>query len=131
MDPDAMSSPVKSLNVLVVDDEPLIAMSITDMLEDLGHRVVTAVSAREALALLDREADLDLVITDQMMPDMMGTELARQAMSRHADLTVFLSTGYSDLDGETDRGLPRLRKPYTLSDLEALIATQFGLKAQS
>ena len=126
-----MSIKAKSLNVLVVDDEPLIAMSITDMLEDLGHRAVTASSAREALALLDRESGFDLVITDQMMPDMMGTDLARQAMSRHADLTVFLSTGYSDLDGETDRSLPRLRKPYTLSDLKTLIAAKFDLAEQS
>jgi DNA-binding LytR/AlgR family response regulator len=57
---------------------------------------------------------------------MTGTELARQAMSRHGDIAVFLSTGYSDLEGEADRSLPRLSKPYSQADLKALIAARFG-----
>lgn len=122
----SMESIRKPLRVLVVDDEPLIAMSITFMLEDLGHQAVSASSGKEALDLLGEDAPFDLLITDQLMPDMSGTELARQVMGRHADLTVFLSTGYSDLEGAIDRSLPRLQKPYTLDDLEALIATKFG-----
>jgi CheY-like chemotaxis protein len=118
--------PGKSLRVLVVDDEPLIVMSIVDMLEDLGHQAVSAESGHEALSLLGEEPGFDLVITDQMMPDMTGTELARQAMSRHGDIAVFLSTGYSDLEGEADRSLPRLSKPYSQADLKALIAARFG-----
>jgi CheY-like chemotaxis protein len=116
----------RSLKVLVVDDEPLIAMSVGDMLEDLGHQAVAVHSAREALALLDGSGKFDLVITDQSMPDMLGTELARQAMARDAGLVVFLSTGYSDLEGKADDGLPRLNKPYMTSDLAALIAAKFG-----
>jgi CheY-like chemotaxis protein len=117
---------VKPLKVLVVDDEPLIAMSITFMLEDLGHQAVSANSGKEALDLIGESGPFDLLITDQIMPDMSGTELARQVMGQHSDLTVFLSTGYSDLEGEIDRSLPRLHKPYTLNDLEALIAAKFG-----
>jgi CheY-like chemotaxis protein len=121
-----METTGKPLKVLVVDDEPLIAMSITFMLEDLGHQAVSANSGKEALELLGDDGSFDLLITDHLMPDMSGTELARQVMGRHAQLTVFLSTGYSEVEGDLDRSLPRLHKPYTLNDLEALIAAKFA-----
>ncbi len=122
-------STVKPLKVLVVDDEPLIAMSVSFMLEDLGHEAVAVNSGEEALALLGSDGPFDLLITDQLMPDMSGTELARRVKDQHAGLPVFLSTGYSELDGEVDRELPRLHKPYTMNDLEALIAAKFTARS--
>jgi CheY-like chemotaxis protein len=129
-----MSSAVGSaagrrLKVLIVDDEPLLTIGIADMLEDLGHRPVTAASGHEALALLAAHPDIDLLITDQAMPGMTGTDLARAAIGCNPALKVFLSTGFSDLEGLADRSLPRLKKPYSLADLEALIASTFGESA--
>jgi CheY-like chemotaxis protein len=115
----------RSLKVLVVDDEPLITMGISTMLEDLGHEPASAYSAREALELLSG-AKFDLIITDQTMPDMTGAALAREAMKQDAALVVFLSTGHSAIEDEAGRTLPRLHKPYALPDLAALIASQFG-----
>jgi len=115
----------RSLRVLVVDDEPLIAMGISNMLEDLGHEATSAYSAGEALDLLSG-AKFDLIITDQTMPDMTGAVLAREAMKRDAGLVVFLSTGASAIEDEVGRDLPRLNKPYALPDLAALIAAKFG-----
>jgi CheY-like chemotaxis protein len=120
-----MSASKTSLKVLVVDDEPLISMGVIDMLEDLGHEALSAASAPEALVLLREHPTIDLLITDQAMPGMTGTQLAREGMNLRPDLTVFLSTGFSDLKGEADRSLPRLNKPYTQSDLAALIAAKF------
>src|SRR5436305_780549 len=115
----------RSLKVLVVDDEPLITMGITSMLEDLGHEPASAYSAGEALNLL-ADAKFDLIITDQTMPDMTGAALAQEAMKRDAGLVVFLSTGHSAIEDEAGRSLPRLTKPYALPDLAALIATKFS-----
>jgi CheY-like chemotaxis protein len=115
----------KPLTVLVVDDEPLISMGVIDMLEDLGHQALSAASAPEALAILREHPAIDLLITDQAMPGMTGTQLAREGLTLRPNLVVFLSTGFSDLNGAADRSLPRLNKPYTQSDLAALIAAKF------
>jgi CheY-like chemotaxis protein len=116
----------RSLRVLVVDDEPLIAMGVCDMLEDLGHQAESAYSGGEALALLGGGQAFDLIITDQTMPDMAGTDLARAALRRDEKVRVFLSTGHSEIEGAAGLDLPRLNKPYALPDLAALIVAQFG-----
>ena len=113
--------------VLVVDDDPLISMATTDMLEDLGHSVVDASSGLAALEVLRSRSDIDLVITDHAMPGMTGTELARQIRSRWPGLPVILATGYADLPNEEDPGWPRLPKPYQQDDLAAAIAQVFEL----
>ena len=62
--------------ILVVDDDPLIAMSTVDMLEDLGHVVIEANSGKRALEIIDGGQDIDLMMTDQAMPGMTGIQLA-------------------------------------------------------
>ena len=63
--------------VLLVDDEELVRISTVDMLVDMGFDVVEASSAKAALALLT-DTQVDLVITDHLMPGMTGVELAEQ-----------------------------------------------------
>src|SRR6202040_3142488 len=60
----------RRLVVLVVDDDPLVLPNMAAMLDDVGHKVFEASSAREALAILRRERGIQLVITDQAMPHM-------------------------------------------------------------
>ena len=109
----------KSAKILLVDDDPLIAMSVLDMLEDLGHRVLEANSGKRALEILDAEPDIDLLLTDHAMPGMTGTELAAIAQSRRPSLPVLLATGYADLPNNQKSTLPRLSKPYLQSQLMA------------
>jgi signal transduction histidine kinase/ActR/RegA family two-component response regulator len=117
--------------VLVVDDDPLISMATTDMLEDLGHSVVAASSGSAALEALRGQAEVDLVITDHAMPGMTGTELARQIRSHWPDLPVILATGYADLPNEDDPTWPRLSKPYQQDELATAIARVFELAQAS
>ena len=73
-----------SLMVLAVDDDNLVLMNTVAMLEELGHSAMQASSGAEALALLQREPDVQLLITDQAMPEMTGAQLieaARRAAS--------------------------------------------------
>ena len=116
---DKPSSPVlpRPLTVLVVDDDSLVLTNMAAMLDDIGHRVFEAASARRALCILRREEDIDLVITDQAMPRMTGIELIAAINSEWPDLPTILATGYAELPPETNPLQPRLAKPFRQHDL--------------
>ena len=119
--PFQIAQPAKSnlprLTVLVVDDDPLVLMGTVDMIEDLGHEVCEASSASEALDLL-KTRRVDIVLTDQAMPGMTGTELAREVSHSYPETPVVLVTGYADLPKDTPAMLARLAKPFTQADLD-------------
>lgn len=114
------AAPSRSVTILFVDDDPLIAMSTVDMLEDLGHVVIAANSAKRALEILDEGHAIDLLLTDQAMPDMTGVELGEIALVKRSGLPVLLATGYSDLPTGTTN-FPRLTKPYLQEELQSEI----------
>jgi signal transduction histidine kinase len=113
-----------ALNILVVDDDPLVARGTADLLEDLGHMILIANSGSEALTFLDGAPALDLVVTDHAMPGMTGLELAERLNALRPQLQIILTTGYADaprLDG-FGATLSRLSKPFTQDALAAAIA---------
>lgn len=119
---DAAGSQVPCLCVLVVDDDSLVLTSTSLLLEDLGHRVISAASGAQALELFDSEHDFDLVITDMVMPKMSGAQLAQAIRAMRPHLPIILATGYAErLEGFAAR-LPRLSKPFTQLNLVEVIA---------
>jgi PAS domain S-box-containing protein len=108
--------------ILVVDDDALVLMSAVVMLEDLGHTVFEAASGKAALQILAQGEAIDLVITDQAMPQMSGLQLAEAIQQRWPDLPVMLATGYAELEGMSEKALPRLTKPFTQRDLAEQLA---------
>jgi PAS domain S-box-containing protein len=126
--PEAAEGPQR-LKVLVVDDDVLVAMNTTAMLEDLGHEAIEVHSGKQALEALDGTNGFDLIITDQAMPHMTGTQLASEARARRPDLPIVLATGYADLPDDADRSLVRLSKPFMQADLERVLR-QVVSKAQ-
>jgi CheY-like chemotaxis protein len=116
--------PVCPVTVLVVDDDPLVLMNTAAMLDDVGHRVLEASSGAQALRILRHSQNVDLMITDQVMPNMTGTELIAAARSEWPDLPVVLATGYAELPAGTDPKLPKLAKPYRQETLVRVIAEQ-------
>jgi PAS domain S-box-containing protein len=105
-------SAARSATILFVDDDPLIAMSTTEMLEDLGHRVIPASSGRHALEILKSGEPLDLMMTDHVMPGMTGIELAAASRKVRPSLPILLATGYAELPEGAQPDLLRLAKPY-------------------
>ena len=113
---------VPRLSVLVVDDDSLVLTSTTLLLEDLGHRVISATSGEKALALFDQGEVIDLMITDMAMPQMSGAQLAHAVRLLKPDLPIILATGYAErLEGFAEK-LPRLPKPFTQLNLVEIIA---------
>ncbi|MBN2082396.1 PAS domain S-box protein [bacterium] len=82
--------------LMIVDDEPSIARMARSMLSNLGYEVAVFTDSEEALAAFSRAPhDYDLLLTDQTMPGLTGSELAQRAMAIRADLPVVLCTGFS------------------------------------
>ncbi|MGE9009819.1 ATP-binding protein [Leptospira interrogans] len=102
----------RSAVILFVDDDPLIAMSTMEMLEDLGHHVIGANSGLHALDILRSEQPIDLMMTDHVMPGMTGIELAAATRQVRPSLPILLATGYAELPDGAQFDLPRLAKPY-------------------
>jgi signal transduction histidine kinase/CheY-like chemotaxis protein len=113
--------PQRQLRIMTVDDDGLVLMNTVALLEDLGHIVTEAGSAGEALARLDEGATIDLLITDQAMPEMTGTELIEEARKRIPGLSVILATGYGEIPATMPRDIVKLGKPFGQPQLAAAI----------
>jgi len=112
----------RPLVILAVDDDSLVLLNTAAMLEDLGHTVLEATSGKKALDIIRREDRIDLVITDQAMPVMTGSDLAAAIRAEKPDLPVILATGFAELPPGADRGLPKLSKPFRQQELAEAIA---------
>ncbi|MGO4504611.1 MULTISPECIES: PAS domain S-box protein [unclassified Dyella] len=108
-------------SILVVDDDPLIAMTITAVLNDLGHVTVEAHSAREALEQLSQKTFFDVMITDYAMPVMNGLQLIEEVQSRWPGLPIILASGYAELPEGSARNVLRLPKPFGRADLVRVV----------
>jgi signal transduction histidine kinase len=82
-------------SILVVDDEPDVVRSVKDLLR-LDYKVFTATSADEGMKIL-QENQIDVIMTDQRMPEMTGVEFLKQVRDPHPDATRLLFTGYADI----------------------------------
>lgn len=111
-----------ALNVLAVDDDPLVLTTTGAMLDELGCHVFEAGSAKQALEMLTQNA-IDLVLTDQAMPQMTGSELAEVIRSRYPMLPVILVTGYAEKMSGLAGELPKLSKPFDQKTLAQTIAS--------
>ena len=112
----------KTPSGLAVDDDALVLLNTAAMLEDLGHTVLEATSAKGALETIRREGRIDLVITDQAMPNMSGSDLAAAIRSERPELPVILATGFAELPSGADKSLPTLSKPFRQHQLADVIA---------
>jgi len=108
---------VGPLKILAVDDDALILMNTAEFLQDLGHNVFEALSGQEALDLLDQHPDVDLIVTDQAMPNMTGLQFVAKAREIKPDLSVVIVTGYGEIPQNSQSGLVKLDKPFTQDQL--------------
>jgi len=118
---DMMPTPdTRALIIVAVDDDALVLMNTAAMLEDLGHTVLEANSAKEALELL-RQTKADLVITDHAMPGTTGLQLAEMVRAEWPGLPVLLATGYAEIDPSSGLQLAKISKPFLQNDLKLAI----------
>jgi CheY-like chemotaxis protein len=108
--------------ILLAEDDVLVALGVTAVLEDMGHQVTRALDGAQALSILNSGEVFDLMITDYAMPGMTGLELAHAVKESWPALPVVLATGYAELPtGSAPIGLNRLFKPFRPADLAELL----------
>src|SRR5206468_11915142 len=108
-DGDALAAPRRA-SVLLVDDEDIVRTATADMLADIGYDVTQAASGAEALRLLREGAQVEVLVTDYLMPGMNGVELVRLARALDPSLKVLVISGYSTIAEGEGAALPRLAK---------------------
>jgi CheY-like chemotaxis protein len=120
--PDPRDLPGSSETILLADDDDALRGVVSRMLERYGFSVLCASSGAEALALFERYADdVDVLVTDVVMPDMDGPDLVTRLAARWMEPPVIFMSGYSDQEMlERVTLSPRvrlLRKPFTFDTL--------------
>jgi PAS domain S-box-containing protein len=116
----AAQTATRALTVLAVDDDRLVLMNTVAMLEEMGHTVLEATSGPQALEILRRHAVIDLLITDEAMPQMTGLQLAKIVQAERPGLPIILATGYAEVP--RDATVPKLSKPFFQEDLVRAVA---------
>jgi signal transduction histidine kinase/CheY-like chemotaxis protein len=119
--PDVIPASKAVGRVLLVDDDNSVRMSTADMLTELGYEVFEATSAEKGLRLFHQGIQIDLLITDHLMPGMTGVELAREIQEKWPDTPILIISGYAEAEGIAP-DLPRLSKPFRQPELAASIA---------
>jgi CheY-like chemotaxis protein len=112
---------VRRLTILAVDDDALVLLNTAALLEDLGHEVIEADSAAEALDLFRERGDIDLIVTDQAMPNMTGTQLIAEVERIRPGTRAIIASGYGE-GVEASGDVIRLSKPFNQVQLARAVA---------
>jgi two-component system cell cycle sensor histidine kinase/response regulator CckA len=120
------SAPGGKEKILFVDDEELLVEMTVGLLQGLGYQVTGAMDCRDALDLFCKDpGGFDLVIADQAMPHMTGSEFARELIRVRADIPVVLCTGYTEAFSEDEAKAIGVRelvlKPLTKKETAEMI----------
>lgn len=117
--------------VLLVEDEAMFLEVVTRRLEKIGYKVLAAGGPGEAIRLARENAGvIDLLITDVVMPEMSGRDLARRITAMHPETQCLFMSGYTaDViahQGVLEEGIQFIHKPFTIKDLAAKIRETLG-----
>ena len=117
--------------ILVVEDEDQVRLLTRRILSRQGYRVLEASSGSAALALVrDYRARIDLLLTDVVMPQMSGPDLARELRMLHPEIKILFMSGYTDgaiaMQGALPPDMPLVQKPFTSANLHRQVREALG-----
>jgi two-component system response regulator RegX3 len=118
--------------VLVVEDEESYSDALSYMLRKEGFEVAVAATGPDALVEFDR-AGADIVLLDQMLPDMSGIDVARRLRAEHPVLPIVFVSGHAEPEMLRDAvpGVRLLRKPFQTEELYAEVRRNLDLRRQT
>ncbi len=114
----------QQLRILVVEDDTRVLASTVDALLEIGHDPIACLGSETALELLRANPDIDLVLSDVLMPGLSGPDLVAELARERPDLKAIFVTGFAgDIEDAKAFGeSPVLRKPFTIGALASAIA---------
>ena len=111
--------------ILIVDDEPAVLNVVAKMVERLGYKAVIALSGRDALQIVEKDA-VELLLLDVVLKDMTVVELANRSHAFHGRRRIiFMSGHFPHLEINFPHTVPFLQKPFTLAELKDAIDRSF------
>lgn len=120
----------EKLDILVVDDDPLMVTTIQVMLQRMGHHPRTTMRGADAIAILESGYQPDLITLDMIMPGMSGAETLVEIHKRRPGQKVLIASGHSEEDIRRMVGsgpnLDSIQKPFTMDELRARIQALSG-----
>lgn len=121
--------------ILVVEDDAMVRRNVLAQLQNIGYRVVAAERATEALDILERGEQVDLLFTDVVMPGALnGRQLANEVMRRWPAIGVLFTSGYTENaivhHGRLDPGVLLLAKPYRWAELARMVRLALDARAK-
>jgi signal transduction histidine kinase/ActR/RegA family two-component response regulator len=118
----------RSIRILVVEDDRRVLSATMDALKELGHRPIACLGPEEAYDQLRNYPDIELLLSDVLMPGQTGPELAAELRALRPDLKVVFVTGFTgDIASAEAFGSDTvLRKPFTIGALGRAIETTLG-----
>ena len=109
--------------ILVVEDDPANRDTLCALLAQMGYSPIAAHRGEDALTVLDAGTDIDVIISDVVMPGISGLEFTRRARERRPDVPIVFVTGDRDaMESVLESGALALLKPYSASTLEGVIS---------
>jgi PAS domain S-box-containing protein len=125
--PAAAVAPLGARSILLIDDEPAVRIVTSRLLNELGHRVMTAESGQRGLELFNEQPDaIDLVVLDLTMPETPGEQILEELRLVRGDVSVVITSGFQAQDASKLLQVPNvigfLDKPHTLANLELVLA---------
>jgi PAS domain S-box-containing protein len=130
---ETLATPAGTGTVLLVEDEPMLRELGLTVLQELGYEVLAAENGKEALALVDAHPDkrIDLLLTDVVMPEMGGKELAEKLRPLSPKTKVIFCSGYTEdaifHSGGLEAGVYFLQKPYTVAAVAQKVSEVLAL----
>jgi len=123
------------ISILIVEDDEHLRVLAESYLREQGHMTLSAATKEQALAALE-VAKIDLLFVDVGLYDdrQVGLDLAKEAVERFPEMKVLYTTGQSVTDGMKAllvEDATLLPKPYTVEQLQTVLAVKFGIKPAS
>jgi DNA-binding response OmpR family regulator len=116
---------MKNKNVLIVDDEKNIRLTLSMALEPLGLNIDTAINGEDALSIL-KTRDIDIILLDLKMPGIDGIEVLRRVREIHSDIRVIIITAHGTIDSAVEAmklgAVDFLQKPFAPQEIREIVS---------